>query len=93
MNNIAQHLAAFFPAADAIIDNGLDFARQDDPHRFATLGREFDDGRALRRLVVDYMPDDRMRIALVFIGTEGGEEKMVEVFSTTVQAARAGGVH
>lgn len=92
MSDITQHLAAFFPAAEAIIDNGLAYAREDDPHRFATLGREFDGGRALRRLTVDYLPEDRMRIALVFIGTNDGEEKEVEVFSATVQGPRTEGL-
>lgn len=87
---IVHHLPAFFASAEAIIDDGLQHARDDDPHRFATIGREFDGGKALRRLAVDYLPDERMRISMVFIGTQGGEEKVVEVFSTTVQGPRAG---
>ena len=90
MTTIEQALPAFFASAEAIIDDGLTRCRADDPHRFATLGREFDDGRALRQLRVDYLVDERMRIFLVFFGTEDGEEKVVELFRTTVQAARPG---
>lgn len=89
---IVNYLPVFFASAEAIIDDGLQHARDDDPHRFATIGREFDGGKAVRRLVVDYLPDDRMRIAMVFIGTQGGEEKVVEVFSTTVQGPHSGAV-
>lgn len=92
MTTIEHALSAFFASAEAIIDDGLAHCRADDPHRFATLGREFDDGRALRQLRVDYLPDERRRVSLVFIGTEDGEEKVVEVFSTTVQGEFAGGV-
>jgi len=87
---IEHHLPEFFGAAEAIIDDGLAHARADDPHRFATLGQEFDGGRALRQLRVDYLPENRMRIALVFVGTREGEAHEVEVFGTTVQGACAG---
>lgn len=89
---IEQHMAHFFASAEAIIYDGLQHARKDDPHRFRTMGREFDGGKALRRLQVDYLSDDRMRIALVFIGAQDGQEKAVEVFSTTVQGPRSGAV-
>lgn len=89
---IEVHLEAFFASAEAIIDDGLQHARQDDPHRYRTMGREFDGGKALRRLQVDYLSGDRMRIALVFIGTKGGEELAIEVFSTIVQGPHSGAV-
>jgi hypothetical protein len=76
---------AFCGAAEYIITEGLQFARADDPHRFATLSREFDDGRAARRLQVDYLTGGRVRIAQLLIGTSDGEPKTVEVFSTMVQ--------
>ncbi|MGX5650199.1 hypothetical protein ACWKW4_08085 [Hydrogenophaga borbori] len=92
MTTIEQALPAFFASAEAIIDDGLAHARADDPHRFATLGKEFDGGRALRQLRVDYLPENRMRIALVFVGTRESKAHEVEVFGTTVQGETAGGV-
>lgn len=89
---LEQHMAMFFASAEAIIYDGMIHARQDDPHRFKTIGREFDNGKALRRLTVDYLQGDRMRIALVFIGTHGGQEKVIELFSTTVQGPHTGAV-
>lgn len=91
--NIEQHLSSFFAGAEAIIDDGLAHARQDDPHRFQTLGREFDGGVAMRRLAIDYLQNDRMRVALQLIGQRDGEEKVIEVFATTVQGAQPGGLH
>jgi hypothetical protein len=76
---------AFCSAAEYIVNDGMRFARDDDPHRYATLPREFDDGRAVRRLQLDYISGGRIRIALLLIGTSGGEPKTIEVFSTMVQ--------
>ncbi|MEO8022095.1 hypothetical protein [Polaromonas sp.] len=87
---IEIHLEAFFTSAEAIIDDGLHHARQDDPHRFHTVGREFDGGKARRQLTVDYLPEGRMRLALVFIGTRAGEDRAVEMFATTVQGPQPG---
>lgn len=77
--------AALCQAADAAIDAGLAYARADDPHRFATLGRQFDAGRAAKRLVLEYLPGDRVRVVLRLDGRHAGEPAAVEVFSTTLQ--------
>lgn len=89
---IENHLAAFFMGAEALIDDGLHHARQDDPHRFHTVAKEFDEGKARRQLVVDYMTEGRARVSLLLIGTQGGEERAIEMFATTVQGPQPGAV-
>ena len=87
------HAALCF-AAELVIADGAAHARQDDPHRFATLAREFDDGKARRRLVVDYLAGGQVRISTLLHGTERGEPKVVELFSTVVQGpADCGAAH
>lgn len=77
--------AALCQAADAAIAAGLAYARADDPHRFATLGRQFDGGRAVKRLVLEYLPGGQVRVAMRLDGTSAGDHAAVEVFSTTMQ--------
>lgn len=77
-------------AADAAIAAGVQYARSDDPHRVASLPREFDDGVARRRLVMDYLPGGQIRIALQFTGTLDGEARVAELFAFTVQGPIAG---
>ena len=77
-------------AADAVIACGVQFARSDDPHLVASLPREFDDGKARRRLVLDYLPGGQIRIALQFTGTLDGEARVAELFAFTVQGPIAG---
>ena len=93
MSILNQAVAAFCESAQYIIADGVEHARQDDPHRFATLPAEFDNGKAMRRLVVDYLSGGRIRIAQQFVGTKGGEEKVVELFSTMVQGPTYEGAH
>lgn len=77
--------AALCALADVVIGEGAELARQDDPHRFGTLAREFDGGTARRRLVMDYQPGGLIRIALELHGTRDAAPHLVELFSTTVQ--------
>jgi hypothetical protein len=81
----AAALAALCHAADIVATCGAQYARKDDPHRYALLPREFDGGKARRRLVLDYLARGQIRITLLFIGTQGGEERVAELFSTLVQ--------
>lgn len=85
MNVEEAAVNALCHAAELVIEAGAEFARADDPHRFATLPREFDGGKARRRLVLDYLAEGRIRVALQLIGTQGGEERAAELFATTVQ--------
>jgi hypothetical protein len=85
------HAALCF-AAELVIADGVAHARVDDPHRFLTLAREFDDGKALRRLVVDYLAGGQVRISTQLHGTERGEPKVVELFSTLIQGPADAGV-
>ncbi|MBL0919367.1 MAG: hypothetical protein IBJ14_11735 [Hydrogenophaga sp.] len=87
---LEKHLFAFFTSAETIIDDGLAYARVDDPHRFATVGEQFDDGKARRQLVVDYMTDGRARVSLLLVGAKAGEEVAIEMFATTVQGPSVG---
>lgn len=89
---IENHLAAFFMGAEALIGDGLHHARQDDPHRFATVGQGFDGGKARRQLIVDYLSEGRARVSLLLIGKQGGEERAIEMFATTVQGPQPGPV-
>lgn len=72
-------------AADLAVNAGLAYARADDPHRFATLAQEFDNGRAARRLVLEYRAAGQVRVVLRLDGYKHGEPNTVEVFSTTLQ--------
>jgi|GEM_PF-4832355 len=80
-----EALAALCASAEVVIAEGLAFARSDDPHRFASLPRDFDGGKARRRLVLDYLPAGRVRVALQLIGTQAGQERAAEVFATVLQ--------
>lgn len=77
--------AAFCFAAHLVVADGVEHARRDDPHRFASLPREFDGGKARVRLVADYLAGGQIRISTQLCGTAGGDEKVVELFSTLVQ--------
>lgn len=72
-------------AADLAIASGIQHARADDPHRLASIRRDFDAGKARPRLVMDYLPAGRVRLALEFHGTQGGEPRALEVFATILQ--------
>lgn len=86
----AAAVDALCHAADAAIAAGVQYARVDDPHKVASLPREFDGGMARRRLVLDYLDGGRIRIALQFTGTKDGEDRVAELFSFTVQGPIAG---
>lgn len=86
----ADHMAGFFTGAEAIISDGLHHAREDDPHRFHAVAKEFDGGKARRQLIVDYLAEGRARVSLLLIGTKGGEEMVIEMFATTVQSPHVG---
>lgn len=65
--------------------DGVTRTRLDDPHRLATLPKEFDGGKAMRRLTVDWLSEGRIEIALSFVGLSGGQPKQVQVFATVVR--------
>ena len=88
----APIFAALGQAADAAIDAGLAFAYADDPHRFSTVAQEFDDGRAVRRLVLEYLAGGRVRVVLRLDGRKAGDLHTVELFSTTLQSNGGGDV-
>lgn len=90
LENVA--VATLCQAAEIVMTCGAQYARADDPHRFASLPREFDGGKARRRLVLDYLAGGQIRIALQFIGTQGGEERAAELFTTIVQGPVAEGM-
>lgn len=81
----AEALNHLLHAAAAAITEGLDFARRDDPHRYSTLSRDFDDGQALPRLTVDFLPAGQVRVGLVLHGARDGQPHDVGVFCTTLQ--------
>lgn len=81
----ANPLAAFCFSASLVIQDGIEHARKDDPHRLAALPKEFDGGKARFRLVADYLANGQIRIATEAFGTKDGEEYAVELFSTLVQ--------
>jgi len=83
--SIEEVIATFCQAADIIISEGANYARRDDPHAFGAVARGFDDGRAAFRLVLELLPAGRRRIALQLTGTQGGQERALELFSTLVQ--------
>lgn len=86
-------LAALCHAADVVATFGVQHARRDDPHRFQTLGAEFDGGKARRALVLDYLAGGQIRVSQRFTGTREGAEHAVEVFSTLVQGPVDGDTH
>lgn len=77
-------------SAEHVIAAGVQHARVDDPHRFATMPSEFDGGRARRRLQVDYLGDGRVDVSLLLLGQQGGEERAAVLFTTIVQAVAPG---
>ena len=81
----ADALNHLMRAAEAVITEGLAFARRDDPHSYATLGKGFDNGQALPRLTVDFMPGGQARVGLVLHGLKAGHPHDVGVFCTTLQ--------
>jgi hypothetical protein len=84
-------ITVFCQSAEFIINDGLAFARVDDPNQFHAVHKHFDQGKARRRLVVDYLAGGQLRIALVLIGTRDGEERIVQMFETLVQGPQAPG--
>jgi hypothetical protein len=86
MNEIDRVLTNFFEAAEVVIADGLAHARRLDPHRVDALVAEMDPHRLERRLLIDFKPQGRYRVALQL----GDEHRAVEVFSTTVQGPYAG---
>lgn len=83
--NINEVLTAFCSTAEIVIADGIEHARADDPHRLATLHAEFDQGKARRRLQLDYLGGGQIRITQLLLGTYNGEPKVIELFSTLVQ--------
>ena len=67
----------------------FEMARTDDPHRVATIPAEFDDGRALRSIVVDTLGSTKRRIALRLTGTIESEEKVIELHAIVVDVPPA----
>lgn len=84
-NQILPVVATLCETAEIVIADGICRAREDDVHRFQTLHREFDQGLARRRLVLDYLPAGRIRIASELHGLKGGNEFSVEVSALVVQ--------
>lgn len=83
-------LGALLDAGELVIGDGIDFARQDDPHRLATLHREFDGGKARRQLRIDYMADGIVSVSLVLLGTKQDEPFEVALFTTIAQGPLSG---
>lgn len=71
--------------AAIVIDNGISYAHDEDADRLTSLHREFDAGRAHRRLVIDYGAHGSARVALELHGEQGGEPHSVAVFETHLQ--------
>ncbi len=63
-----QALSALIEAANRVVELGVDWARDDDPHQLATMHQRFRDGRAAQRLVLQYMADGRVGVAYVLEG-------------------------
>ena len=72
-------------AARLIAEEGCQHARHDDPHRFATLAAAFDDGKAVPRLQITFLPAGRFEVSHVLTGTKGGQETAVAIFTTTLR--------
>lgn len=83
--NIERIINVMCKAAALVVVEGMEFARKDDPHRFATLPRDFDDGQACQRLALDYLPGGQVQVTLTLTGTHAGEAREIEVFRTMVQ--------
>lgn len=77
----------FLTCADDIVSEGLLHARQDDPHRFERIPDQFDDRRALKRLVVDYLGPD-VHVSLLLVGTSGGEPKVIKAFTARLHGVQ-----
>jgi len=88
-----EHLEAFFYGTAAIVADGLGHARQDDPHRFARLAKEFDEGKAVVRLMVDDLNDGKIRVTQLLIGMHGGKRRVIQIFSTLLQGPHGGATH
>lgn len=84
-NTITAAYNALLEAAETITTEGVEHARRDDPHRFSTLPGEFDDGKARRRLVIDYLGEGKVAVGLEFVGTREGEPIALQVFGTVLQ--------
>lgn len=78
-------LTLLMNTAAIVIDNGIAYAHDEDAERLASLHREFDGGRAHRRLCIDYGAHGAARVALELHGEQGGEPHTVEVFATSLQ--------
>lgn len=76
---------ALLHVADALLAAGATHARSDDPHRFATLHREFDGGACQPRLVIEYRADGRVSIRAELHGQQRGEDFAVLLFGVTAQ--------
>ncbi len=91
--DIQKAIDVMCKAAAIVVSEGIEFARTDDPHRFATLPAEFDRGLARQRLVLEYGPAGQVDIVLLFAGAWRGDEHVVELFRTTVQGPTGEGAH
>lgn len=82
----ATAMSTLVAAAAHAIDVGLYVARQDDPHQLATVHKRFKDGKAAQRLVLEYLPGDRVGVTMVLAGPpaeaadDDGEPLVVQVF-------------
>lgn len=93
MNLLQSAYASLMHAADFIVSEGIEHARRDDPHRFATLAAEFDGGKAVRQLAITYKNGGQVEVQQLLIGTKGGEDKVVALFTTTLQGPATEGAH
>ena len=86
MNNLLESAySSLMHAANYIVAEGIEHARKDDPHRFSTLPAEFDDGQAMRQLVIMFKNGGKVEVQQLLIGTKGGEQKVIVLFGTTLQ--------
>jgi hypothetical protein len=92
-NLLQSAYSSLLHAADFIVAEGIERSRRDDPHRLATLPSEFDGGKAVRQLAITYMNGGKVQVQQLLIGTKGGEEKVVAVFTTTLQGKVDGATH
>lgn len=93
MTLLQSAYSALLHAADFIVSEGIEHARRDDPHRFATVAAEFDGGKAVRQLAITYKNGGQIEVQQLLIGTKGGEEKVVALFTTTLQGKVEGSTH
>lgn len=92
-NLLACAYSSLMHAAQYIVAEGIEHARRDDPHRFATLPGEFDGGKAVRQLAITFKNGGQVEVQQLLIGTKGGEEKVIALFTTTLQGPVEGGTH